>query len=194
MEREPVVPVRTSPLFLSVDFVRDPQDLREGEIDYIRADAAAFGDFDYISRGRGVRGDPPCRQINAKTRTRKEKQSREDARAGGLFGNVMGYPCHVSRKPLSMIRRQLHLVLRYPLAAYPLARHGDGLPLVPGRISAPCRARHRGAGIGISVGPVAAGLGYGYPFGPVAAGSGYAYDGSEYGYPASGAGYTGGAP
>ena len=35
------------------------QDLREGEIDYIRADAVAFRDFDYISRSRGVRGDSP---------------------------------------------------------------------------------------------------------------------------------------
>ena len=95
---------------------------------------------------------PPSRHINAKTRTGKEKQSREDARTRGLFGKFMGYPFHVSRKPLSMIRRHLHLVLRYPLAAYPLARHGDGLPLIPGRICIPCRARHRRVGIRISAG------------------------------------------
>jgi hypothetical protein len=34
------------------------QDLREGEIDYIRADEVAFRDVDFSSRSRGVRGDP----------------------------------------------------------------------------------------------------------------------------------------
>jgi hypothetical protein len=51
------------------------QDLREGEIDYIRADEVACRHVDFISRGRGVRGDPAMQANQREDKDRERETS-----------------------------------------------------------------------------------------------------------------------
>jgi hypothetical protein len=73
VESEPVIPVRT-PLYLYPQRSREvPEGPGEGEIDHIGADEAVFRDFDYVSRGRGVRGDPSMQAHQREEKDRKRE-------------------------------------------------------------------------------------------------------------------------